>query len=597
MICARCGGRTVAVLLLWICLAAAPCSLPAAEPSDATTPGELRSYATINSIGVEWDITGDANHNAACTVRYKPQGAGEWKQAMSLFRSDVCYQYGDNKSDRAYNMLAGSVMFLSPGTTYDVRLELSDPDGGREVRDLNVSTRPEHRLPEGGRTLHVAPGSGDGPSRASGSNDDGSEKRPFRGLEAAQAAAGPGDRILLHKGDYGEFAFSRPGAAGKPIVWMAAGDGDAVLRRATVGASHVWLEGLAFERGEASENGLTADGAAEGVVIRRCRFTGYHYSITLKPACRDWYIADNVIVGDKKDASVSEMSGEGVELNHSSGHVVAHNRISRVADGVSYAHRNCDIFGNDIRDVTDDGIEPDYGYSNIRIWGNRIHGAFNHAFSFQPQFAGPWYIVRNEMSSRRQVLKPNMADRFVLVANTLIGFGPYAQGRADLLMKSFSRNNLWILLPQEGGGDKQVGIWSGGARKGGPYEMPPQVQADWRTDVDYDGFDWGDAPAAFVWPVPGGRPSQFRDIASFAAAVGIERHGIRVRRGEVFEVADVRAYTEEPFSARRLTLRAGCNAIDAGQAVPNICDDFVGKAPDLGAHEFGRPPAVYGPRP
>jgi hypothetical protein len=79
--------------------------------------------------------------------------------------------------------------------------------------------------------------------------------------------------------------------------------------------------------------------------------------------------------------------------------------------------------------------------------------------------------------------------------------------------------------------------------------------------------------------------------------VGIERHGIRVRRGEVFEVADVRAYTEEPFSARRLTLRAGCSAIDAGQAVPNICEDFVGKAPDLGAHEFGRPPAVYGPRP
>jgi pyruvate kinase len=33
----------------------------------------------------------------------------------------------------------------------------------------------------------------------------------------------------------------------------------------------------------------------------------------------------------------------------------------------------------------------------------------------------------------------------------------------------------------------------------------------------------------------------------------------------------------------------GSAAVDAGQALPNLCDDFVGAAPDLGAHELGRP--------
>jgi hypothetical protein len=33
-----------------------------------------------------------------------------------------------------------------------------------------------------------------------------------------------------------------------------------------------------------------------------------------------------------------------------------------------------------------------------------------------------------------------------------------------------------------------------------------------------------------------------------------------VRREEIFEVPDVRAYAAEPFSSRRLTLRAGAAA-------------------------------------
>ena len=47
-----------------------------------------------------------------------------------------------------------------------------------------------------------------------------------------------------------------------------------------------------------------------------------------------------------------------------------------------------------------------------------------------------------------------------------------------------------------------------------------------------------------------------------------------------------------------MTLKAGCNAINAGAALPNINDRYVvDGAPDLGAYEVGQPLPTYGPRP
>jgi len=126
--------------------------------------------------------------------------------------------------------------------------------------------------------------------------------------------------------------------------------------------------------------------------------------------------------------------------------------------------------------------------------------------------------------------------------------------------------------------------------------MEYQAVADWRTDVDYDGFDWGRASRPFAWEVPLGQRRTFSDLASFAQAVGIEQHGLRLRKEELFDIADILAYLREPYSPRRLTLRAGSPAIDAGQPLPNVCATYQGRAPDLGAYEFGLPPPHYGPR-
>jgi hypothetical protein len=43
-------------------------------------------------------------------------------------------------------------------------------------------------------------------------------------------------------------------------------------------------------------------------------------------------------------------------------------------------------------------------------------------------------------------------------------------------------------------------------------------------------------------------------------------------------------------------LRPGSKAIDAGVRIPNVNDDFLGEAPDMGALEGDLPAPHYGPR-
>ena len=45
-----------------------------------------------------------------------------------------------------------------------------------------------------------------------------------------------------------------------------------------------------------------------------------------------------------------------------------------------------------------------------------------------------------------------------------------------------------------------------------------------------------------------------------------------------------------------MTLDANCAAVDAGEVLPNINDNYAGSAPDMGAYEVGWPLPNYGPR-
>ncbi len=561
------------LILLYFC-----CSAAVTLAANDTAPGALRSYSTMYSIGIEWDIVGDDNHDATCSVQYRKEGASTWKQALLLYRVDYLPPSPVNGADQHFNGFAGSVLFLEPATTYEIRLEFVDPDGGAENRTETIATRSIPAKSTSGHTFHVVPGSGGG---------DGSPANPFQGIDTAQNVARPGDIFLLHSGRYdgfdgnGEIQFNVDGTPGEYIVWQAAGDGEVVFDPVRIAADYVWLEGVHVQ-GHVNvddEYGLRTYNGPQYVVIKKNLFTDFYYSIALNHGGTDWFITDNTIIGDKDVLNVPDGSpsfgGEGIELEHTSGHTVAHNSISRVADGISYPNTNCDIFGNDIFDVTDDGIEPDYGYANIRIWQNRISNARHAGISFQPMNGGPWYIVRNQVAAGNEALKMRETTRAMIAHNIFVGWeGVQAYG-SEALLNFQSNNNLWVTVQERY-------VWENGV--GGT--------ANWQTGLDYDGFDWGNGEYAFKW----GASFRYHNLQEFQAATGLEPHAIRINKETCFATFNVPAAPPVSIPFQYMTLNSDCNAVDAGVLLPNINEQFFGSGPDLGPYELGVALPRYGPR-
>jgi hypothetical protein len=247
---------------------------PSAQTANQITPGELIvEHPTLINLGFEWHIDGDANRNASVDVSFRKQGDTTWRKAMPLLRLQGEQTWSRNTWNLvAPSMFAGSILDLTPDTSYEVRMELSDPDGvsgvgnlesgvntsgvgSREsgVRTVTVRTRAEPTPAGGGKTYHVYPVKWKGPKI----------EPAFEGIMCAynyycgagDTAPGgrprvkPGDVILVHAGTYAyhwelyanqttvnatttferTYYLTADGTPEKPIVIKAAGDGEVIL--------------------------------------------------------------------------------------------------------------------------------------------------------------------------------------------------------------------------------------------------------------------------------------------------------------------------------------------------------------------------------
>lgn len=413
---------------------------------------------TLLSLGFEWYIEGDDNRNAAVAVSYRKKGDRAWQEGLPLLRIGNEILNENAIQFVTPNMLAGSIFDLEPGTEYECRFVLTDPDGvsGKAENVVTVRTRSEPRPATGGRIYHVYP-----------ADYKGEKQQPaFTGLMAAYDTGAshsdnfntypprvqPGDIILVHAGLYkddrmrygggaggtapsdGTYYLTQSGTAGKPIVIKAAGDGEAIFDGDgnfnlfnVMAANYNYFEGLTIRNTDlAFLAGLKKIAGASGITIKNCHIENVGRAFYSDwSGSKDFYIADNVMTGRfppdhlmgftgrtwQKYGDPPKLLSEYAVKVYGSGHVVAYNRVSSFHDGVDVATYgdpdgspdpirdrlpvSIDFYNNDISNVEDNCIESDGGAFNIRVFRNRCFNHGHRALSVQPVFGGPVYFIRN----------------------------------------------------------------------------------------------------------------------------------------------------------------------------------------------------------
>ena len=550
--------RSIALILVFFA------SVHAAWGGNASAAGKLtEELPTIKCLGFRWLINGDDNHNARAGVEYRKVGAIEWRRALDLFGVESEGMRKANRPPTGQRLLAGSIFDLEGGTKYEVKLSLIDPDGGSAVRTVRTITWTAPTRPVGGRKISVRPG----------------------GLKAAIESAKPGDTLVLGKGLYkGPFSL-RSGTPSKPIVLVGASDGQAILDGGgannviSAGGVHdVMLERLTFQNAKWA---LAFNGGGR-IAVTRCVIRDCDYGfVAQKSSTRQQriYIADNVLVGRSKWPRTEGIeSRRGIQIS-GSGHVICYNRISNFADAIdtysSYPCAAIDIYGNDISECTDDGIEMDYSEHNTRCFDNRLTNVFQ-GISIQPIHGGPVYVFRNALYNvTGETFKMhNSPSGGIFHHNTSVKAGmPLGLWTSEAVSNCIMRNNLFI------GTEGKYG-----------YESTAPMQ---RCDFDYDGFG-GTWKQFLKW-----NRVRYDTIAAVGKNAPVYRNAVRVNPATIFASGikpPTDTKTKFDIRVNDLRIKVGSTGVDAGVVLDNINDGFAGKAPDLGAYELGAPLPHYGPR-
>ena len=542
----------------------------------------MRADSTFEHLGVLWSIDGDDDLDSSMVVEYRRQNESTWQAGAQAMRAYPGIMV--NGSTLGLNYWAASALFLDSGQTYELRVTLTDPDGGGEVRTMFASTRIPPPATFVGLHRYVVPGSGGG---------DGTAGNPFRGLQAAADDASPGDIFHVAAGIYAPFQVLLSGTPAAPVVFSGAADGTAVVDGAgtdrgiiTLGEwdqtiVHVVIEGLTLQNGRW---GVDAQHSHD-IVLRHNLIRDVDFGVVNRRSDAlegNQTVCDNVIEGRVVWPGSGIPSERGIDLR-GHGNVVCRNRIRNFGDcvslqpmtGPSYGN---DVFGNDVSFCVDDGIEIDYNQANVRVWRNRVMNA-RMGVSVQPIRGGPAYIFRNELFNLESVpiKMHNQTTGFIVAHNTAAKHGDGHGDNGAMWRNAIFRNNLFL-----------------GTRYA--FEFTTVADEGFR-DLDYDA--WGTTrdigqPTDPYFKWDNVRYGRLLDLQ----AVGVEVHGVEAHFSDLTDAALPPWWDQEAVpGSRDLRLEVGVPEIDAGQDLPNLNDGvtLVGP-PDIGAFEFGQPLPEYGPR-
>ncbi len=601
---------------------------------------------TLISLGFEWRVKGDLNGNATGKVQFRKKGTDAWKPYLPLYRiglgSKVFLAMACGWPTYIIpDAVAGSIMDLEPGTEYEVRLELQDPDGvnGEAVKTLTLATRAEPEVPADGPVRHVYPPDWKGKKQKPHYDnimhavngylpicDCYQTFRPGMGAE-------PGTLIKVHAGvhkydnqlywkdgkpapsywQHGTITLNARGTSEKPIYIVAVGDGEAIVDGNGChnlfnlrSADYLHFEGLtirgtdiAFHCGFQNLRG----GGMKGLTVKDCWIEGVVYGVLAQDGrSDDFVIADNIFIGRQPEDKINTFGravGGYAAVLAGQGHVVCHNYVANFWDGINIftssmsdsqygqQSRAIDFYNNDIQNCADQFIETDGGYANLRMLRNRCFNCSSQPLSVQPVFAGPVYWIRNivwNAGGGKMAMKDQIGAQVYL----------YLHNTSSTHMRMAPNNwtephqSTWIIQNNVSIGPRR--------EKRNPVVVYASGKADAKHQVSHNAFRNG-LPSQ-QWMV--GKES-YATLEALQAETGFDKASLLLDDYSLFAGAG-----EPPHNAkdagfvlpRQVDLRPKEDAaiVDAACPLPGINDDHNGKAPDIGAYEFGRELPHYGPR-
>jgi hypothetical protein len=507
-----------------------------------------RAVPTYESAGLYW-VNPGANVASGCEVRFRRTGDATWRQGLALW------------FDSRDNECRGSLVHLAPDTDYQVELNLPNQPPALALSFTTWSNQKPVAsitvVPSGSATLNITQG----------------------------------------------------GAPGAYAVYMGAPgavlDADnAVPFNITVNASYVIVRGLIL-RG-AQQDAIRLSGNVTDVVIEDNEITGWGRlrlgawgvdldsairAICTTPTLQRITIQRNEI-HDPRFGTNSWSDGhpagpQAVTFSFCGGnHVIRHNEIFSSPghyyndiiggeDNISstgFPNADSDIYGNDLSNAWDDGIEAEGGNRNGRIWGNYIDST-GTGIATTVTAVGPVYAWRNvynrnrffenvplDQDERQELFKAGSDagtgdGRRYLFHNTTLqavaagavlplgtGHGIVGTGNSQRVKNTISMNNIYHLCEptdsvfyQIGTGFESVNDMTNGATSGASMTNP-------------------------ILTAP-----------TYSAGNG---------------------WTSE--SGGLYALAPATPGYDQGVRIANFNDDFIGAAPDVGAHEAGSPAMKFG---
>lgn len=639
--------RILRLLPLCVCTA-----LLLSAQDNSTTAGKfIVEHPTLLNLGFEWEIAGDANRNAKVAVDFRAMGDANWREALPLERigGERVFREREGLNYTVPDMFAGSILNLQPGTEYECRFRMSDPDGvsGETSKTVRVKTRTEPQPYNGGQVRHVYAPDYTGPR----------QEPSYTSLLEAYYGAGlgdwnvvwerraqPGDTILMHAGLYkpeklnyvdplatpfdGTNLLTLKGTKEKPITIRSAGDGEVIFDGGgnyrlfdVMGSAHNIFMDLTFRNTDvvffAGEKEVAG---AVALTVKNCRFENIGFGIWTEYAgSSDFYIADNLFLGRDDRFRVVGWTGPrwasaGAYGSHlltsyyaikvyGPGHVIAHNAIAYFHDALGISTygtpekdperqaNSIDIYNNETHMSNDDVMETDGGVHNIRVFQNKGINAAQGGYSSQPVFGGPVYFYRNILYnvptgvSFKFSAKP--AGMFVW-HNTIIG----EQVVKDPYANAHFRNNLFLGRDMP---DRGIMAWANATQA---YSSDYNGYRPNRGAKDQ--YSWlAPAPGQTAYAAKSSDWKIFPTLAAFQAATGQEAHGIELDY-DIFQNLSPpdwkNRHTVYHSMDLNFQLRPGSKAVDRGVRIPTINDGFTGSAPDLGALEVGVSEPKYGPR-